>query len=57
MSDEMLNSTKPYNKSSGTQGIGDTVDLMTEYDMNKLNDSVGPNQKGKTDVKSKSKNS
>lgn len=55
--DEMLNSTKAYNKSSGLQGIGDTIELMTEYDMNKLNDSVGPNQSGKIDVRKKSKNS
>lgn len=57
MADEMLNATKPYNKSSGQQGIGDTIDLMKEYDMNKLNDSIGPNQSGKTDVKTKHKNS
>lgn len=55
--DEMLNATKKFNKSSGTQGIGDTVDLMNEYDMNKLNDSVGPNQNGKTKVSEHSKNS
>ena len=53
----MINKTKPFNKSSGTQGIGDTVDLMEEYDMNKLNDSIGPKESGKTSVKSHSKNS
>lgn len=57
MSDEMINSSKPHNKSSGTQGIGDTVDLMNEYDMNVLNDSIGPKQSGKADVASKNKNS
>jgi len=57
MSDEMLNKTKPYNKSSGTQGIGDTIEAMNEYDMNKLNDSIGPNQSGKTKVSSLNKNS
>lgn len=57
MSDEMLNKTKAYNKSSGQQGIGDTIDAMEEYDMNKLNDSVGPNQSGKLKPSSISKNS
>lgn len=57
MSDEMINKTKPYNKSSGIQGIGDTIDLYNEYDMNKLNDSVGPNQNGNTKTSSHSKNS
>lgn len=57
MSDEMLNSTKPYNKSAGTQGIGDTVKAMNEYDMNKLNDSIGPEQFGKTKTSSLNKNS
>lgn len=57
MADEMLNKTKPYDKSSGLQGIGDTVDLMDSYDMNKLNDSIGPHQSGKSVVKSHSKNS
>jgi hypothetical protein len=56
MSDEMLNKTKPYKK-GGVQGIGDTVDLMNEYDMNKLNDSIGPHQSGKTNPASHSKNS
>lgn len=56
MSDEMLNSTSKYNKSSGLQGIGDTVEIMNEYDMNCLNDSIGPKQSGKS-VASKSKNS
>jgi hypothetical protein len=40
MADEMINSTKPYNKSSGLQGIGDTVKAMNEYDMNVLNDPI-----------------
>ncbi len=57
MPDEMINKTKPFNKSSGTQGIGDSVDLMDEYDMNKLNDAIGKNESGKTNVKSHSKNS
>lgn len=57
MADEMLNKTKPYNKSSGQQGIGDTIDAMDEYDMNKMNDSVGPNQRGKLKPSSINKNS
>lgn len=57
MADEMINKTKAYNKSTGLQGIGDTVELMGEYDMNKLNDSVGPNQSGKTKVSQYHKNS
>ncbi len=57
MSDEMLNKTKPYNKSSGLQGIGDTIKAMNEYDMNALNDSIGPNEGGKTSTKSLNKNS
>lgn len=40
MADEMINSTKPYNKSSGIQGIGDTIKQMNEYDMNVLNDPI-----------------
>jgi hypothetical protein len=40
MSDEMLNKTKPYNKSSGLQGIGDTIKMMDEHDMNALNDPI-----------------
>ena len=40
MSDEMLNKTKPYNKSSGLQGIGDTIKAMNEHDMNALNDPI-----------------
>lgn len=56
MADEMLNSTKPY-KGGGVQGISDTVVLMNEYDMNKLNDSIGPNQSGKTKPSERSKNS
>ena len=43
---EMINSTKPYNKSTGLQGIGDTVKQMEEYDMNILNDSIGARQSG-----------
>lgn len=57
MSDEMINSSKPYNKSSGLQGIGDTIKAMNEYDMNKLNDSVGPNQSGTLKTSSINKNS
>jgi hypothetical protein len=57
MQDEMLNKTKPYNKSSGLQGIGDTVDAMEEYDMNKANNSIGPNQSGKMKTSSLNKNS
>lgn len=45
MADEMINKTKPYNKSTGLQGIGDTVKLMEYYDMNNLIDSVGKGQK------------
>ena len=56
MSDEMLNSSKPY-KGSGLQGIGDTVKGMNEYDMNKLNDSIGPKQFGHTRPSSLNKNS
>jgi hypothetical protein len=40
MADEMLNKTKKYNKSSGIQGIGDTIKMMDEYDMNCLNDPI-----------------
>ncbi len=40
MSDEMLNKTKKYNRSSGLQGIGDTVTAMNEHDMNALNDPI-----------------
>lgn len=40
MSDEMINSTKPYNKSSGLQGIGDTVKAMEEWNMNDLTDPI-----------------
>jgi hypothetical protein len=45
MSDEMINKTKAFNKSSGTQGIGDTVTLMDKYDMNNLSDTIGAGQK------------
>lgn len=49
MSDEMINKTKPYNKSSGLQGIGDSVKAMNEFDMNKLNDPIASHssQEGK----------
>lgn len=57
MSDEMKNSTTPYNKSTGLQGIGDSVKLMNEYDMNKLNDPIGKNEHGKTEPGRYSKNS
>lgn len=40
MSDEMINKSKPYNKSSGQPGIGDTVKEMNEYDMNVMSDSI-----------------
>jgi hypothetical protein len=58
MSDEMINKTKPYNKSSGIQGIGDTVKLMNEHDMNALNDPIGSekSEKGHTSVSKYSKN-
>lgn len=57
MSDEMINKTKPYNKSSGLQGIGDTVKAMNEYDMNCANDSVGPHQSGSLSPSKINKNS
>lgn len=57
MADEMLNKTKPYNKSSGLQGIGDTIKAYEEYDMNKMNDSIGPEQSGKLKTSSINKNS
>lgn len=57
MSDEMINVTKKYNKSSGLQGIGDTVKMMDEYDMNCLNDSIGPEESGKTTTSKYNKNS
>lgn len=56
MADEMLNKTTPYKKSN-VQGISDTVEMMNEYDMNKLNDSIGPNQDGKTNTGKYNKNS
>jgi hypothetical protein len=52
----MINSTKPYKK-GGIQGIGDTVKMMDEYDMNVLNDSIGPEQSGKTNPSKYNKNS
>lgn len=59
MSDEMINKTKPYNKSSGTQGIGDTIKLMNEHDMNALNDPIGTDstEKGHTNPAKFAKNS
>lgn len=59
MSDEMINSTKPYNKSSGLQGIGDTVKAMNEYDMNALNDPIASqsSEGGKTKPGKFNKNS
>lgn len=54
---EMINKTKPYNKSTGIQGIGDTIKMMNEYDMNDLNDSIGPRQSGNTNVSKYNKNS
>ena len=59
MSDEMLNKTKPYNKSSGLQGIGDTVKAMNEHDMNALNDSIASHgsQEGKVSPGKFNKNS
>lgn len=57
MNDEMLNKTTPYNKSSGQQGIGDTIKAMNEYDMNMAADSIGPEQKGKLKTSSIAKNS
>lgn len=42
MSDGMLNSTTKYNKSSGIQGIGDTVKAMDEWDMNQMCDPIVP---------------
>lgn len=40
MADEMLNKSEKYNKSTGLQGIGDTVKLMDKYDMNNLTDTI-----------------
>jgi hypothetical protein len=59
MSDEMLNKTKPYNKSSGIQGIGDTVKAMNDYDMNMLNDPIASQrtEKGKGEPSKYNKNS
>jgi len=45
---EMINKTKPYNKSTGIQGIGDTVKLMDWDDMNELNDPIVPDSTHKT---------
>jgi hypothetical protein len=53
----MINKTKPYNKSTGLQGIGDTLKLMNEYDMNYLNDPIAPNQQGKVTPGKYAKNS
>jgi len=59
MSDEMLNKGKPYNKSTGLQGIGDTVKMMNEYDMNRLNDPIASesSEKGKMSPGKYNKNS
>ena len=59
MSDEMINSSKPYNKSTGVQGIGDTIKMMNEHDMNALNDPIASqgSQRGKTSVGKYNKNS
>jgi hypothetical protein len=59
MADEMINSTKPYNKSTGLQGIGDTIKLMNEHDMNALNDPIAaePSEKGNTKPGKYNKNS
>lgn len=59
MSDEMINKTKPYNKSSGLQGIGDTIKMMNEHDINALNDPIASDstEKGKTSVSKYNKNS
>lgn len=59
MSDEMINSTKPYNKSSGLQGIGDTIKMMNEHDMNALNDPIASDttEKGTTKPGKYNKNS
>lgn len=56
---EMINKTKPYNKSTGLQGIGDTVKMMNEHDMNALNDPIASqsSQGGKTRPGSFNKNS
>lgn len=56
MSDEMLNKTTPY-KPKNVQGISDTVKMMDEYDMNQLNNSIGPEQSGKTSPSKFNKNS
>ena len=59
MADEMLNKTTPYNKSTGLQGIGDTVKLMKQYDMNMLNDPIASpeSQRGKVEPGKYAKNS
>jgi len=56
---EMINKTKPYNKSSGLQGIGDTVKLYNEFDMNKMNDPIASasSQSGKVNPAKYNKNS
>lgn len=43
--DEMINKTKPHDRSSGVPGISETIKLYDEYDMNKLNDSIGKSKK------------
>lgn len=57
MSDEMLNKTKPYNKSSGLQGIGDTIEAMNHYDMNYLVDSIHAKDRDKVSPAKYNKNS
>lgn len=57
MADEMLNKSKPYNKSSGIQGIGDTIELMNHYDMNFLIDPIASNEQDKVKPGKYSKNS
>jgi hypothetical protein len=59
MADEMINKSKPYNKSSGLQGIGDTVKAMNEYDMNMMNDPIASmeSQRGKVEPGKFNKNS
>jgi len=57
MADEMINKTKPYNKSTGLQGIGDTVEAMNHYDMNFLSDTIKVVDKDKVNPAKYNKNS
>lgn len=57
MADEMLNKSKPYNKSSGIQGIGDTVEAMDHYDMNYLCDPIKAVDQDKVNPSKYNKNS